>query len=413
MTEFFKPYEGKNPYLFVSYSHRDSEKVVSTIRLIHDRLVRLWYDEGIPAGSDWPRNIAVHMRDCRMVLFFLSRTALASPNCLSEITTAAKQGKPVLLMRLEEIPDGELPARWRGCLQNVTEIESAPEAEQRAARILSCPLLTEDFTGTKEEFEESTGGTGRRSLGATLAMVLSSLLLIAALGGVGGLSTGLIKIFQTPTPVPTETPVPTPEPPVTPTPTVRITEEPALNPKQVEGELNRTITFTEDQQQEERAIRRILGTQEDILYRQLGDIEEIYFVGQMSPGSLKGVEIGTNGIVTVIGPEVREGGVRTAQLVGVMPALRKLALIKQPVKNISALSGTSRLREINLACSSVTDLEGLVNLPSLYSLNLIHTKVKDLTPLRGLPTLAEVYVSTDMLPLTLDPEASYDVILIP
>ena len=90
MTEFFKPYEGKNPYLFISYSHRDSDKVIDTIRPIHDSMHRLWYDEGIPAGSDWPRNIAVHMRDCRMVLFFLSRTALNSPNCLSEIATAAK-----------------------------------------------------------------------------------------------------------------------------------------------------------------------------------------------------------------------------------------------------------------------------------------------------------------------------------
>ena len=85
---FFKPYEGKNPYIFGSYSHRDSEKVIRTMRPIHEAHYRLWYDEGIPAGSDWPANIANHMRDCGMVLFFLSRTALASPNCLSEISTA-------------------------------------------------------------------------------------------------------------------------------------------------------------------------------------------------------------------------------------------------------------------------------------------------------------------------------------
>ena len=88
MTEFFKPYEGKSPYLFVSYSHRDSAAVIDTIRPIHEQRYRLWYDEGIPAGSDWPRNIANHMRDCRTVLFFMSRTAIASPNCLSEMTTA-------------------------------------------------------------------------------------------------------------------------------------------------------------------------------------------------------------------------------------------------------------------------------------------------------------------------------------
>ena len=103
MIEFFKPYEGKKPYIFISYSHRNSAEVIGTIRLIHDKMYQLWYDEGIPAGSDWPRNIAVHMDDCQAVLFFMSRTALESPNCLSEMTTAARQGKKILLMKLEDV----------------------------------------------------------------------------------------------------------------------------------------------------------------------------------------------------------------------------------------------------------------------------------------------------------------------
>ena len=93
MSEHFKPYEGRKPFIFVSYSHRNSDRVIDTIRIVHEKMYRLWYDEGIPAGDDWPRYISDHMRDCRMVLFFLSRTALASPNCLSEISTAKKQGK--------------------------------------------------------------------------------------------------------------------------------------------------------------------------------------------------------------------------------------------------------------------------------------------------------------------------------
>ena len=128
MTEFFKPYEGTKPYIFISYSHRDSAAVINTIRPIHDRRYRLWYDEGIPAGSDWPRNIAVHMRDCRMVLFFLSRTALASPNCLSEISTAAKQGKTILLMKLEDIPIEEANEKWQQALKSAILIEPDDKA---------------------------------------------------------------------------------------------------------------------------------------------------------------------------------------------------------------------------------------------------------------------------------------------
>ena len=32
MNRFFKPYEGTRPYLFISYAHKQSEEVVSTIR---------------------------------------------------------------------------------------------------------------------------------------------------------------------------------------------------------------------------------------------------------------------------------------------------------------------------------------------------------------------------------------------
>ena len=181
--------------------------------------------------------------------------------------------------------------------------------------------------------------------------------------------------------------------------------------KQSEGERNRTIDFTDDLKQEERAIRRILNTQEDIRYRQLDEIGEIYFVGTMTPASLKGVEVSADGRVTVNGPEVKQGSVSSLKLISVMPSLRKIALIKQPVTDISGLNGIMRLQEINLSCSNVKSLSGLTNLPSLHVLNLTHTKVNNLTPLGNLPYLEEVIVSADMLPMTLDPEAKYDVVL--
>ena len=101
MSTLFKPYEGRLPYVFISYSHRDSERVLEIISALNDRKLRLWYDEGIPAGSDWPKNIELHMRGCAAVLFFVSETALASPNCYSEISTAVRTGKPVLTVPLE------------------------------------------------------------------------------------------------------------------------------------------------------------------------------------------------------------------------------------------------------------------------------------------------------------------------
>ena len=94
--DFFRPYEGMQPYLFISYAHKNTALVLPVIRTLYEGNYRLWYDEGIPAGSDWPRNIDYHMRFCNRVIFFCSMDALASDNCFNEITNAIALGKQVL-----------------------------------------------------------------------------------------------------------------------------------------------------------------------------------------------------------------------------------------------------------------------------------------------------------------------------
>ena len=126
MSEFFTPYEGKRPYLFISYSHRNSQEVLETITLLHRKKVRLWYDEGIPAGNDWPKNIETHMRCSAMVLFFLSKTALDSPNCLSEIETAVALKKPVLYFTLDDSqPEGRWARLMKSCVKRNADISRA------------------------------------------------------------------------------------------------------------------------------------------------------------------------------------------------------------------------------------------------------------------------------------------------
>ena len=123
--------------------------------------------------------------------------------------------------------------------------------------------------------------------------------------------------------------------------------------------------------------------------------------------------IAADGTVTSFGTELKlEGGVRNVDLISRMACLQKLVLIKQPVTDISGLSGLQVLQEINLACSDVKSVAGLKDLPSLQTLNLIHTGVKDLTPLAALPALETVYVNTEMLPVTIPEGAGFDVILV-
>ena len=42
---------GNKPFVFVSYSHKDKEKVVPILNRLISEGVAIWYDKGIEAGS--------------------------------------------------------------------------------------------------------------------------------------------------------------------------------------------------------------------------------------------------------------------------------------------------------------------------------------------------------------------------
>ena len=82
---YFKPYEGDKPYIFISYAHADSEAVMSVVTHMHDRGYRIWYDEGIEVGSEWPECIASHLTGAQLVIAFISNSYMRSDNCRREM----------------------------------------------------------------------------------------------------------------------------------------------------------------------------------------------------------------------------------------------------------------------------------------------------------------------------------------
>ena len=74
-------YEGSEPYIFVSYSHRDSDAVMTAIEALQKEGFRVWFDGGIEAGSEWPEYIASHLKNSACVLTFISNQFVDSHNC--------------------------------------------------------------------------------------------------------------------------------------------------------------------------------------------------------------------------------------------------------------------------------------------------------------------------------------------
>ncbi len=95
-------YEGREPFIFVSYSHKDGKQVLPIIKGLSQMGFRIWYDEGIEAGTEWPAYIEEHLESCASVLVFLSDNSIESINCRNEINVSAELKKDMLVAQLTE-----------------------------------------------------------------------------------------------------------------------------------------------------------------------------------------------------------------------------------------------------------------------------------------------------------------------
>lgn len=93
MREFYTTDEAtKDSFLFISYSHDEQETVKVWADYLIDRGVRVWWDRAFMGGDDW-ETIAQRLlshENCRGILFFASKSAIASPNVAKEWRCAAR-----------------------------------------------------------------------------------------------------------------------------------------------------------------------------------------------------------------------------------------------------------------------------------------------------------------------------------
>lgn len=90
------PYEGNEPYIFFSYCHENEEDVYPIIEMMGDKGYRIWYDDGIHPGEDWPEIIAEHLIKSTVCMAAITSEFAASHNCRNELTTAINSKKTLL-----------------------------------------------------------------------------------------------------------------------------------------------------------------------------------------------------------------------------------------------------------------------------------------------------------------------------
>ncbi len=184
-------YHGQEPYLFLSYSHRDAEEAAEMILRFKQAGFRVWYDEGVIPATEWDENIARAIGNCAFFVSLISEAYLASSNCLDELNYARDLEKPQLLVYLEDVPLPDGLAMRLGRLLAIYK-DRFDDPENFYSRVFRAKGIKvcrgEDWLRENEEAEENemtgyTSAAPASHAGCLAALVAAVILLTAALLG--------------------------------------------------------------------------------------------------------------------------------------------------------------------------------------------------------------------------------------
>ncbi|MDR2444204.1 MAG: toll/interleukin-1 receptor domain-containing protein [Deltaproteobacteria bacterium] len=97
------------PFVFISYSHSDSAVILPIIEAISHKGYRVWFDGGINISSTWTDEIALAIRNCQVLIAFISAEAANSNYVRVEIEYALNNRIkviPVYLDGMDVLPPG-------------------------------------------------------------------------------------------------------------------------------------------------------------------------------------------------------------------------------------------------------------------------------------------------------------------
>lgn len=123
----FRAYDGDDAFIFVCYSHADTERVYPELERLRLEGFNIWYDEGVSPGSSWRDDVANAIDDAHVMLLLLTPASATSTHCRKEIHYAL-DSKPLVIVELEPT---ELEGGLKLALANIHALRST-ELEQEA-----------------------------------------------------------------------------------------------------------------------------------------------------------------------------------------------------------------------------------------------------------------------------------------
>ena len=95
--DLIKPCQTDHPYMFVSYSKQDADKVYPFILRLQQIGCNLWIDKELrrTVGSSWQKNVldALQAANCRGILFMISENSMRSAAVFAELSLSQTSSK--------------------------------------------------------------------------------------------------------------------------------------------------------------------------------------------------------------------------------------------------------------------------------------------------------------------------------
>ncbi|NJL57016.1 toll/interleukin-1 receptor domain-containing protein [bacterium] len=156
--------------IFVSHATADDIAVDYISDSLKKTGMQVWLDhDRLTAGDDWRMAIQAAMNTCYCGLIVISRHALNSKECRSEWQYLIKRGKPVYVVKLDNVPDEHFPYRF-----DITQWVDLTRDYRRGVQALTGQIARSYRSGKPDAAQPHSAPMNRRR---------RSLLMLALRGG--------------------------------------------------------------------------------------------------------------------------------------------------------------------------------------------------------------------------------------
>ncbi len=358
-------YQGEKPYIFISYAHKDSEVVVPVIKELIGRKYRVWYDEGIEVGANWPEVIANHLAEAAHVIIFSSAASARSQNCTREVNFAIDRKKDMSLVRLDDV-------NAQGGMQMQLSVVPCVQAQDKGASAIADDLealgcITDAHQGDGiEGYVYTEYGHKSRINKWIVAIGVFALLFLATATAMYGMTQGWFSVGMK-------------------TRTVEAIPASGEELPQTESTDAEPVTVVSWNDPVTR----------NLLLSRMNE-SSLFVCGNTFVTSASAIRYTADGWA-VGGETVRQGDFADFAAIAEKGDITELSMVYQQLTSLDTVRELPLLTYLDISGNEISSLEPLKELPQLKTLRLQHVHSADMAVLAELPALQRVYISPDMV----------------